>query len=132
VASIRRPSSVVRQEGEIVANVAYSLADVIMQQDGDLMKAEKLERGSLRIRTRLYGSDHDRVGISCCLLAKVLNLLSLLRNKTLNWLNFRKLRDEALKLYEYFIAISIINEGTYIYIYIYMCVYIYIYIYKCT
>jgi hypothetical protein len=52
------------QGGKEVVEGAHNLADVILQQDGDLIKAEKLARESLHIRCRLYGPDHGRVGPS--------------------------------------------------------------------
>jgi hypothetical protein len=58
------------QEGDEVADGAYNFAEIISQQyDGDLIKAEALARESLRIRTQLYGSNDNRVGMSCLLLA---------------------------------------------------------------
>jgi hypothetical protein len=46
------------QEGTEVAMGAYNLADVIRrQEERDLIKAEKLARESLLIRTRLYGTN---------------------------------------------------------------------------
>jgi hypothetical protein len=61
------------QEGEEVAKGAYNLADVIQKQDdGDLVKAEKLARESLRISTQLHGSDHADVGPGALLLARIL------------------------------------------------------------
>jgi tetratricopeptide (TPR) repeat protein len=63
----------INQEGEQVAEGAYNLADVILRQDdGDLIKAEKLARESLRIRTQLYGPEFSEVGTTCLLLARIL------------------------------------------------------------
>jgi tetratricopeptide (TPR) repeat protein len=61
------------QEGEQVAEGAYNLADVIRRQvDGDLIKAEKLARESLRIRSQYYGPDSSEVGTICLLMARIL------------------------------------------------------------
>jgi hypothetical protein len=87
------------QEGEEVAKGAFNLADVILRQnDGDLIKGEKLARESLRIRTRLFISNDDRVGISCALLARIL-------------MNQDKYGDETKELLERTLAISVVNEG---------------------
>jgi tetratricopeptide (TPR) repeat protein len=86
-------------EGEEVAEGAYNYADVILRQDdGDLIKAEKLARESLRIRTRLYGSNHRRIGTSCMLLGRIL-------------LNQVKYGDETKELFERSLAIYVVNEG---------------------
>jgi tetratricopeptide (TPR) repeat protein len=87
------------QEGEEVATGAYNLADVIrLQDDGDLIKAEKLARESLLIRTRLYGSNHHRTGRSCTILAKIL-------------MNKGKFGDETKELFERSLVIFVMNEG---------------------
>jgi hypothetical protein len=87
------------QEGEEVAMGAYNLADVILRQDdGDLIKGEKLARESLRIRSRLYGSNHHRIGTSTRLLSRIL-------------LKQGKLGDETKELFERSLAISVVNEG---------------------
>jgi hypothetical protein len=87
------------QEGEGVAGGAHNLADVIRQQDdGDLIKAEKLARESLRIRTRLHGSNHHSMGRSCTLLGRIL-------------INQNEHGDETKKLFERSLAIDIVNEG---------------------
>jgi hypothetical protein len=73
----------VDQEGEEVAMGAHNLAEVILRQDdGDLIKAEKLARESLRLRTQLYGPDHSEVGASCLLLAKVLKSQQIFGDET--------------------------------------------------
>jgi tetratricopeptide (TPR) repeat protein len=86
------------QEGDEVVTGAYNLADVIRRQDGDLIKAEKLARGCLRIRTRLYGPDHGKVGPNVLLLAKILKKQG-------------KFGDETNELLERSLAISIRNEA---------------------
>jgi hypothetical protein len=73
----------INQEGEQVAEGAYNLADVIRRQDdGDLIKAGKLARESLHLRTQLYGPDHSKVGASCLLLAKVLKSQQIFGDET--------------------------------------------------
>jgi hypothetical protein len=87
------------QEGEEVANGADNLAEAMYRQvDGDKTKAEKLARESLRIRTRLYGSDDRRMGISCILLARIL-------------MNQGKFGDVTKELLERSLAIFVVNEG---------------------
>jgi hypothetical protein len=87
------------QESEEVAEGAYNLAGVILRQvDGDLIKAEKLARESLGIRCQLYGPDHDRVGLSCVLLARILH-------------DQGKHGDETKELLERSLANFIRNEG---------------------
>jgi hypothetical protein len=77
---------------------AYNLANVISQQDGDLIKAEELARESLRIRSLIFHSNHERVGIICNLLANILRIQS-------------KLGDETRVLLERYLAISTRNQG---------------------
>jgi tetratricopeptide (TPR) repeat protein len=86
------------QESEEVANGAYNLANVILRQEGDLMKAEELARECLRIRILLDRFAKKNVGISCNLLADILRLQN-------------KLGDETRELHERSIAISIRNDG---------------------
>jgi hypothetical protein len=87
------------QEGEGVAEGAYNLATVIFRQDdGDLIKGEKLARESLRIRTRLHGSNNIEIGKSCLLLARILIMQD-------------EFGDETKKLFERSLAISVVNEG---------------------
>jgi hypothetical protein len=87
------------QRGDEVAMGAYNLADVILRQDdGDLIKGEKLARESLLIRTRLYGSNYPSIGMSCTLLARIL-------------MNKGKLGDETKELLERSLAICFENEG---------------------
>jgi tetratricopeptide (TPR) repeat protein len=47
--NLRDEKNGIDQETEVVASGAYNLANVIYQQDGDLLKAEELARESLRI-----------------------------------------------------------------------------------
>jgi hypothetical protein len=87
------------QEGNEVAEGAYNLASVILiQDDRDLIKAEKLARESLHITTQLHGPDHDRVGISNMLLGRILKKQG-------------KFGDETKEVLERALAIYIRNEG---------------------
>jgi tetratricopeptide (TPR) repeat protein len=87
------------QEGEEVAKGAYNLADVIHRQDdGDLIKAEKLARESLRIRTRLYSSNDHLIGTSCMLLGRILMAQG-------------KFGDETKELLKRSLDIDVMNEG---------------------
>jgi tetratricopeptide (TPR) repeat protein len=96
-ANLRDIKNEIDQEGEVVAMGAYNLADVILRQDGgDLIKAEKLVRESLRIRTQLHNTHY--VGMSCFLLAKV-------------FLTQKRLGDETKELFERSLANFISNEG---------------------
>jgi hypothetical protein len=98
-ANLRDIKNGINQEGEEVAEGAYNLAGVILQQnDGDLIKAEKLARESLGIRTQLYGPDYDSVGMSCVLLARILH-------------DQGKHGDETKELLERSLANFIRNEG---------------------
>jgi hypothetical protein len=60
------------QESEDVAFGAYNLADVILQQKGDLIKCEKLAREALRIRDQLHDHNDRNIARSCDLLARIL------------------------------------------------------------
>jgi tetratricopeptide (TPR) repeat protein len=84
------------QESAAVAEGAYNLANVIYQQDGDLIKAEELARESLRIGSLI--NDHHSVGRTCGLLANILRVQS-------------KLGDETRGMYEYFLAICTRSQG---------------------
>jgi tetratricopeptide (TPR) repeat protein len=86
------------QEGEEMATGAYNLANVIFKQKGDLIKAEKLARESLRIRTLIYRSDHNLVEKSCYLLAYILESQG-------------NLGDETRGIYEHSLVLSIRNDG---------------------
>jgi tetratricopeptide (TPR) repeat protein len=104
--NLRDKKNGINQESEAVAEGAYNLANVIYQQKGDLIKAEELARESLRIRSLIFGSvsdhqhynDHYSVGISCNLVANILRRQS-------------KLGDETRRLYDRFLAISILING---------------------
>jgi hypothetical protein len=96
--NLRDKKNGIDQESEAVAKGAFNLADVIFEQDGDLIKAEELARESLRIFSLINGSNHYRVGNSCNLLAGILREQG-------------HLGDETRKLHERFLAISIQNNG---------------------
>jgi hypothetical protein len=87
------------QEGEEVGFGTYNLADVIYRQNGDLIKAEELARESLRIRLKLYGSNHPKVGASCLLVAKILE-------------SQKNFGEETKELLFRSLAISTKNEGS--------------------
>jgi hypothetical protein len=98
-ANLRDIKHGINQEREEVAYGAYNLANVIRRQhNGDLIKAENLARECLRIRTRLYGPDHDRIGMICLILTKILQKQG-------------KFGDETKELLERSLATSIFNEG---------------------
>jgi hypothetical protein len=87
------------QEGEQVSTGAYNLADVIQRQnDGDLIKAEKLARESFRIRTQFCDTNHCSVGENCLLSARIL-------------LKQREVAIEVKELFERSLANYIRNEG---------------------
>jgi tetratricopeptide (TPR) repeat protein len=96
--NLRDKKNGINQESEAVAKGAYNLADVIFKQGGDLIKAEELARESLRIRSLIDDSNHQRVGFSCSLLANILRVQS-------------KLGDETRGLFENSLAISTQNQG---------------------
>jgi hypothetical protein len=59
--SLRDHKNGIDQESEDVAFASYNFASVILEQgSGNLLKAEELLRESLRIRTKLFGSNHHR------------------------------------------------------------------------
>jgi tetratricopeptide (TPR) repeat protein len=97
--SLKDPGNGLDQQSEAVAKGYYDLGHVIFQQKGDLVKAEKLVRESLRIRTRLYGGDHAHVGVSASLLTHVLQAQG-------------KLGIETKELHERCVAIQIKNFGS--------------------
>jgi len=96
--SLKDPGNGLDQQSEAVAKGYYDLGHVIHQQKGDSVKAEKLVRESLRIRTRLYGGDHAQVGMSSGLLAIILQAQG-------------KLGIETKELFERCLAIEIKNFG---------------------
>jgi tetratricopeptide (TPR) repeat protein len=86
------------QESEAVAKGTYNLAHAIYLQKGDLIKAEKLIREVLRIRTLIYDCYHHRIGMSCNLLVKIL-------------LKKNDLGEETKELQERCLVIAIKNDG---------------------
>jgi tetratricopeptide (TPR) repeat protein len=96
--SLKNPANGVHQDSLEMAKGYYSLGNAILNQNGDLIKAERLGRESYRIYVQLYGNDHICVGLSGNLLAGILRLQG-------------KLGDETKELFERFLAISIRNEG---------------------
>jgi hypothetical protein len=96
--SLKDPANKVDQQSERVARGNFNLANVIYQQNGDLVKAEMLAKESLRIRTRIFHNDHICVGYSTGLLASVLQSQGNLSN-------------EKKELFERSLAISIKNFG---------------------
>jgi hypothetical protein len=86
------------QESEAIARGAYSFADAIRRKGGDIIKAERLARESLSIRSRLYSSDHYKLALSGSLLARIL-------------INQEKLGDETKELLERSLAIYIRQIG---------------------
>jgi hypothetical protein len=98
-ANLRDIKNGIDQKGEEVAMGTYNLADVILlQDDGDLIKAEELGRESLRIRIQLHGTNNHTVGVSYLLLARVL-------------VKQMKFGDETKELFERSVAVTIRNEG---------------------
>jgi tetratricopeptide (TPR) repeat protein len=98
--SLKDPGNGLDQQSEAVAKGYHDLGHVIFQQKGgDLVKAEKLVRESLRIRTRFHGGDLTDVGVSSNLLATILQVQG-------------KLGDETKELHERCLAINIKNYGS--------------------
>jgi hypothetical protein len=98
-ANLRDIKNGMDQEGYEVAMGAYNLADVIHRQDdGDLIKAEKLARESIRIITRLYGINHHDIGTGCALLSKIL-------------MKQGKYGGEVKEILERSLAVEVVNEG---------------------
>jgi tetratricopeptide (TPR) repeat protein len=96
--SSKDPANKLDQEIEEVAVGYYNLGHVIFEQKGDLIKAEKLVRESLRIRVLIHGKDHFHTGHSTGLLANLLQCQD-------------KLGDETKELHERSLAIDIRNGG---------------------
>jgi tetratricopeptide (TPR) repeat protein len=86
------------QKSEAIAQGAYSFANAIRCKGGDLIKAERLAREALSIRSQLYSSDHIKLASSCSLLATIL-------------MEQEKLGDETKELIERALAIHIRLEG---------------------
>jgi tetratricopeptide (TPR) repeat protein len=97
--SLKDPGNGLDQQSEAVANGYYDLGNVICQQEGDLVKAEKLVRESLRIRSRLHDAHHELVGMSIDLLARILQAQG-------------NLGSETQKLYERALVICIKHYGS--------------------
>jgi tetratricopeptide (TPR) repeat protein len=98
-ANLRDIKNGMDQEGELVAQGAYSLANVISRQDdGDLIKAEGLAREAIRIRDQLYGAHHGSLSLTYQLLARILQDQG----------NFG---DETKELLERSLSIAVRNEG---------------------
>jgi tetratricopeptide (TPR) repeat protein len=99
--SLKDPGNGLDQQSEAVANGYYDLGRVISQQKGDYMKAEKLVRESLRIRSRSYDNHHQMVyhGMSMSLLASILSAQG-------------RLGSETLELYERALEIDIEYYGS--------------------
>jgi tetratricopeptide (TPR) repeat protein len=97
--SLKDPGNGLDQQSEAVAKGYYDLGSVIHQQEGDSVKAEKLVRESLRIRSRLYDTHHQFVGMSIGLLASILQSQG-------------NLGSETKELYERALAIEIKNYGS--------------------
>jgi tetratricopeptide (TPR) repeat protein len=97
--SLKDPGNGLDQQSEAVAKGYHDLGDVIFHSKGDLVKAEKLIRESLRVRTRLHGDDHRNVGGSASLLAIILQTQG-------------KLGIETKELFERSLAIDIKNFGS--------------------
>jgi hypothetical protein len=93
--NLRDKKNGIDQDSELVATGAYNLANVIFQQNGDLMKAEELARESLRIRTLI----HDiNIGSGFDLLARIMSKQG-------------NLGDETRELYANSLAFCIENDG---------------------
>jgi tetratricopeptide (TPR) repeat protein len=86
------------QKSETIAQGAYNFAVAIFRKGGGLIKAERLAREALSIRSRLYSSDHHKLASSCSLLAQILR-------------HQGKLGDETKELCERALAIHIRHQG---------------------
>jgi tetratricopeptide (TPR) repeat protein len=91
--SLKDPGNGLDQQSEAVAKGYYDLGLVISQQMEDYMKAEKLVRESLRIRSRLYDAHHLLVGINISVLASILQAQGNLGSET------QELHERALVIY---------------------------------
>jgi tetratricopeptide (TPR) repeat protein len=97
--SLKDPGNGLDQQSEAVANGYHDLGNVISQQKGDYVKAEKLVRESLGIRSRLHDAHHECVGASIGLLAAILQSQG-------------NLGSETQELYERALVIHIRNFGS--------------------
>eukprot|EP00596_Hydrurales_sp_CCMP1899_P006824 CAMPEP_0119035792 /NCGR_PEP_ID=MMETSP1177-20130426/3018_1 /TAXON_ID=2985 /ORGANISM="Ochromonas sp, Strain CCMP1899" /LENGTH=395 /DNA_ID=CAMNT_0006994563 /DNA_START=262 /DNA_END=1449 /DNA_ORIENTATION=+ len=91
--SLKDPKNGLDQQSEEVALGYYNLANVIHDQRVDFVKAEKLIRESLRIRTRLYDNDDLFIGNSSGLLAQILQSQGKLGSETKKLLELALLID---------------------------------------
>jgi tetratricopeptide (TPR) repeat protein len=91
--SLKDPGNGLDQQSETVAKGYYGLGSVITQQKRDLVKAEKLVRESLRIRSHLFDTHHQCVGVSAGLLASILQAQGNLGSET------QELHERALVIY---------------------------------
>jgi hypothetical protein len=96
--NIRDKKNGMDQEGEESANSPYNLAEVIYQQNGDMIKAEVLTREALYNRILIFGNDYRTVGTTCLLLARILKAQG-------------KFGDETREIYDRSLAITIRDEG---------------------
>jgi tetratricopeptide (TPR) repeat protein len=85
--SLKDPGNGLDQQSNAMATGYHDLGSVISQQRGDLVKAEKLVRESLRIRSLLYDTHNRFVGLSMSSLAGILS-------------DQRNLGSETKELYE--------------------------------
>jgi tetratricopeptide (TPR) repeat protein len=97
--NLKDPGNGSDQHSEAVARGYYDLGNVINQQKGDLVKAEKLVRESFRIRTRLYDAYHLLVGMCTSLLARIIQAQG-------------NLGSETWELHERALAIDLKNYGS--------------------
>jgi tetratricopeptide (TPR) repeat protein len=93
--SLRDTKNGLDQQSEAVAKGYCSLANAIFKQRGDMEKAEKLLRESLRIRLLINSSN---LGNSMSILTSILRFQG-------------KLGSETMELFEQSLAISIRNHG---------------------
>jgi hypothetical protein len=69
--SLKVPANAVNQLSEELVNGYFDLANVICMLKGDLVKAEKLVRESLHIRSGLFAKDLPNIGISSDILGHI-------------------------------------------------------------
>jgi tetratricopeptide (TPR) repeat protein len=96
---LKDPGNGLDQQSEAVARGYHDLGAVINQQKGDYVKAERLARESLRIRSHLYDAHHQMVGLSIGLLASILQSQG-------------NLGSETRQLYEHSLTIDIKKFGS--------------------
>jgi hypothetical protein len=73
--NLRDKKNGIDQNSEVIVLGAHNLANVILKQKGDWIKAEELTRESLRIKTVIYGSDNNAVEGSYNLLIFILEAI---------------------------------------------------------